>query len=249
MEEFRRFLRYTLPGLVFLVELTIALILTDIDKVTSVAGSDAMNNVFAVVLAVFLGSGALGYIFAAIYWSLYWCLQPVIINHRGPLQALACGGKRMLRVLDERGQPISDMVIRQFDKWTAWTVMSQYYSSSMRSDRKMKHIITYLDGLLDILHGLGATIVGTVFSGVAWALIHHSRLGCNRHFFDHSGDILALAGYIILASSLVYNYYRARLNVMTIENSAVTTSILNEFRRGPERGFPVEICQTEYPVK
>ncbi|MCK4607309.1 MAG: hypothetical protein KAU35_08450 [candidate division Zixibacteria bacterium] len=205
-----------------------------------------MNSAFAIVLAVFFGSGVLGYIFSTVYWSLYWCIPSVIINYGKPLKALACGDSRMLGVCGESGQLINDDVIRRFDKRTAWAIVNQYYNSSMRSDGKRSHIVTYLDGLLDILHGLGATIVGTALSGGTWALIHHSHLGCNRTFFEIGDGHLVLVGYTALAFFLVTNYGFTRRNIRVILNSAFATDILDEYNN---RGSAVKICQTEYSVK
>jgi len=72
MDEVRRFLRYTLPGLATVILFMIALSLTEGCFVRRLFFDKDSSQNIGLVLTLFLGSGALGYLFANIYFSLYW---------------------------------------------------------------------------------------------------------------------------------------------------------------------------------
>ena len=68
MEEVKRFMRYGLPGLAVIVELSLALWISFPDLFTDYARKWLANAGFGSALAVFLATGGLGYLFAIIYY-------------------------------------------------------------------------------------------------------------------------------------------------------------------------------------
>ncbi|MCK5119102.1 MAG: hypothetical protein KAQ78_05935 [Candidatus Latescibacteria bacterium] len=68
MNEIRRFLRYTLPGLA--VALIVLGILWQMDLLTSDISDQ--SNLLAKFVGLFIASGALGYLLANIYFIIRW---------------------------------------------------------------------------------------------------------------------------------------------------------------------------------
>jgi len=70
MDEVRRFLRYTLPGLSALIQLLIGLSITDSGIVCKILSAKDLTQSLGIILTIFIGSGGLGYLFANIYSNI-----------------------------------------------------------------------------------------------------------------------------------------------------------------------------------
>ena len=85
MDEIKRFMRYTLPGLVCTLQLIIAFIFSDTITVKCFYNNYLKSsNDFGIVLGIFFVSGAIGYILSSIYFSIRWwepISQLFSINH------------------------------------------------------------------------------------------------------------------------------------------------------------------------
>lgn len=78
MDEVRRFLRYTLPGLAGVIQFLIALSITDACIVSKIVSVKDQTQSLGLALTIFIGSGGLGYLFANIYFLiLVEAIQPV----------------------------------------------------------------------------------------------------------------------------------------------------------------------------
>ena len=70
MNEIRRFLRFTLPGLACVLELAVACEFTGVLSSADLSTKDLAAGL-GMALSGFLASGALGYLFAILYFALY----------------------------------------------------------------------------------------------------------------------------------------------------------------------------------
>src|SRR5271157_623884 len=145
MNEIRRFMRYTLPGLVFSFQLLLALSFSNWDKVEKL---EPLNNKSAIgiALGVFLATGALGYILSIIYFGLYWFfglrwleIIPITIDHRPAFRDLyrfkIIDGKGEDLSLDKDLNPGTPMQRKRLSKRDAWIILTQYwYSRKKRAD-------------------------------------------------------------------------------------------------------------------
>jgi len=75
MDEVKRFLRFTLPGMVTVGQLLLAAYVSNRDSVLHLFSSlQSQKDVTGLALAALLSSGALGYVLASIYHSLSWTI-------------------------------------------------------------------------------------------------------------------------------------------------------------------------------
>ena len=83
-DEGRRFLRYVIPGLVYGVETLLFLFIVLPETTVSVLAKISDKDGLGAIVGVFLASGGLGYIFAAVHhWVLWHCrFEEEVFDHR-----------------------------------------------------------------------------------------------------------------------------------------------------------------------
>lgn len=175
------------------------------------------------VLTLFLGSGALGYLFANVYFSLYWSWPihcAVAIDHRSIFTSL----EDKIRLLDSSGNKCQ----QRLTKRDAWTVVTQFWHSRIKIDKEIEGINPVTDRLTDVTHGLGATSVGLIVAFVSWVGVHSSlspdASWCNLR------EISIVIAWLILMILLTLGYRRVNLALQSIVNSTVTSIIQKEFQ-------------------
>lgn len=224
MDEVRRFLRYTLPGLSAVIQLLIALSITDVGIVCKILSVKDLTQSLGLVLTIFIGSGGLGYLFANIYFSLYWSWpfnRSVAIDHLSFLNNLK---KEVIEIIDSSGKPYEKDLSRR----EAWTIITQYWHSKIEKDPKIKGVNSITDRLTDVTHGLGATYVGSLSALASWIGIHLA-IAQNSASFSHK-EIFILVSWIILIVLLSFAYRRANMALQSIANSTLTDIIRCEYQ-------------------
>lgn len=164
MDEVRRFLRYTVPGLSAVVQLFIGLSVSDIDIVCKIISVKDLTQNIGLVLTIFIGSGGLGYLFANIYFSLSWSWPFkyfVAINHLSLLNNLK---EKVIDIIDFSGEPYK----KDLSKREAWTIITQYWHSKVKKNSKIGGVNSITDRLADVTHSLGATCVGSLSALGSW---------------------------------------------------------------------------------
>ncbi len=72
MDDVKRFLRFTFPGITSVIFLLAALIISDYNALNMRDHFTYSNsNIVGIVFGLFIASGGLGYIYSQIYWGLY----------------------------------------------------------------------------------------------------------------------------------------------------------------------------------
>ena len=225
MDEVRRFLRYTLPGLSAVIQLFIWLSITDYDVLFKILSAKDLIQSLGIVLTIFIGSGGLGYLFANIYFSLYWSRpfsRLVAIDHLTLLEGLR---KEMIMIVDMYGKEhINDLSKRE-----AWTIITQYWHSKVEDNIKIKGVNKITDRLTDVTHGLGATFIGSLSAFASWIIIH-LHFSEASVFFSSKGILLVLFLWAILIILLGLAYHRTNLALQSIANSTLTDIVCNEYQ-------------------
>lgn len=222
MDEVRRFLRYTLPGLAAVIQLLIALSITDSRDLCKVISANELSQSLGLVLSVFIGSGALGYLFANIYFSLYWSWpfnRLVAIDH---LSFLENQKKDAIEIVGASGKPYEVPLSRR----EAWSIITQYWYSKRQDEPKIKGCDSITDRLADVTHGLGATCIGSLSALGSWVGIHLAVAMDQTPFTQ--GEFIVLASWMVLLILLSLGYYRANMALQSIVNSTLTDIIRNE---------------------
>jgi hypothetical protein len=236
MNEVRRFLRYTLPGLASVLMLLILLSITDCSSIYEWFSVKDTAQGLGLVLSIFLGSGALGYLFANVYFSLYWTWpfssalaidhRPLFSNLRGEIKVIDYSGNEY-----ERFSP---------SKRIAWTIVTQFWFYHIEKSEEIKGVDGYIDRLTDITHGLGATFIGLICAFAAWFFIHSKSLhgaACWK-----SPETIVVVSWLILMALLVLGYRRTQMALQSIVNSTMTAFIRQQFK---SKGRPSEIHYVE----
>jgi hypothetical protein len=163
MDEVRRFMRYVLPGMVFMTEILTYFAFSDGTRLGGWLRPVTSGDTVATAVAVLFGSGAIGFLFANIYHSMYWSLECIAIDHL----CLFRPPKRGFRAVDIDGN-----VIASLSKRDAWSIVTRYIhvESALSGGEEIKGMREITDRLVTITHSIGTTIVATFLSVFAWAL-------------------------------------------------------------------------------
>ncbi len=230
MNEVRRYLRHTLPGLVTLLIFSIFLLCSDFDEVEALFGqTPGVNPLWAGVLAA-LASLALGYFLAQIYHSLYWLgwiPRLPSADHYEILSGLI--NSKRIHLTDQYGDMVTlDQLSgsRKLQRRHAWTI-SNYVLRYYSNQHLHEYIMNWAESLVDYTHSTGATLLGILISFVAWVGLHASMNG-GATGFQSLSDFLPIPIFIVI--SIVYlNLYR--VNILSVEetaNSVMLAAILGE---------------------
>jgi hypothetical protein len=224
MDEVRRFLRFSIPGIVAIIELLISLAIADNSSFAELIKSIDNYNSFGLILGLLLGSGGLGYIFANIYLSLIWLpwLRNVFaIDHLRLFRDLE--GK--LNILDSHRKAISPEELSQRD---AWTITSRYWYSQLKGKEnyEIKGINVLTDRLTDHAHALGATIIGAILAGLTWYYIY-SHIWNNTPCLNFE-FLIPFFSFIILLALISHAYFLAKTSLENMANSTIINKVLKQ---------------------
>jgi hypothetical protein len=168
MEDARRFLRYVIPGLLFLIETFIYLILsskTPIDKIMEDFIKGSSNNL-ALPISIFILSGGIGFLLSIIYHFLYWTFpfRKLVVNYI-PL-IIDCVNNEWLQLKNRKDE--SNINISALTQYGAWRAINAYLNGRKGYSERIKSGITRTDSLSDLLHGLGTSVIGSLLAIVMW---------------------------------------------------------------------------------
>jgi hypothetical protein len=168
MEEVKRFMRYVLPGLVVVFELSLALYFSFPDKFACYAATWLANGGFGTELAIFLASGALGYLFSIIYYSLQnACKKKLFYDHSPALKSL----EKEKQCIFEVGANFESLKDWSKDRRSQWELFNVVWHLSRGKHESLEKVEVVLNRLLDVLHGHGAHLVGALLGIGCWCVI------------------------------------------------------------------------------
>lgn len=162
MSDIRSFLRYLVPGFVFLLELgVLALVSGTIIPYTKLSiGID--TNVVAALGAIGV-SGALGYMFSLIHHTLYWSIPGYAAADQRPvLSSLQKNGILSLSCHDE---DCEDVILSRSGAWRVFTAI--WHTSAGEPDSRLAAATSRAESLTDLMHGSGSTLVGSVLASIS----------------------------------------------------------------------------------
>jgi hypothetical protein len=165
MDEVRRFLRYTLPGMASLGQLFLAVYFTSSPTILLLLKKlDSQAGLISGVIAVFITSGAIGYILASAYHTAYWTIFSFFsIDHLTIVRKLISRGE--LVVSDSNGDLIPE---DKLEKRDAWTILTYYWHSNLEESKELIGLNKITDRLADFTHAHGASFLGAVLGLLVW---------------------------------------------------------------------------------
>jgi len=190
MDEVRRFLRFTLPGMASLGQFLLAVYFTRSQTIVALYQKlDSQADLIGAVVAIFISSGAIGYILASAYHPVYWTIFSWIsIDHLTIVRKLILRGE--LEVTDSDGILIPGNKLKKRD---AWTIITYYWHVNLEESKEFIGLNKLTDRLVDFTHAAGATFLGTTIGLLLW-------------FFWHSGftnGIVSCRDYMVLVYWLI----------------------------------------------
>lgn len=221
MNEVRRFMRYSLPGLVCASIATCILLISDDKKIIDYFVFICEKNLLGIVFGTFILSGSIGYIFANIYFALYWASENgiIAIDHRPVLVQT----KNFIIIKDVNGNQIEHSRLTKRD---AWTIITLYWYTQKARCKEIENLDPMIDRMVDIMHGLGATITGLVLFFSIWILFY---LFPRQSSYSPAGYAASIIVWLVSICVAGFNFYRTQLAVEKMVNSALVAHIESRY--------------------
>lgn len=216
MEEVRRFLRYTLPGMATMMLLLSMVAVSDYARVKAVFMRLGSESTVAAAVGVFLCSGAVGFVLANLYFAVYWSdpfCRWFAIDHRPALNEL----KDMFEIRRVGGSAVSTA---ELTKREAWAVVCQLWWSQSETSPTLRGANGFCDRLVDMTHGIGATLIGSILAVIGWGCFHFgfNRGATSGHFL---GVLAPLTLWGVIVAVYGANFLRTVRAHETIVNSTL----------------------------
>lgn len=184
LNEAQRFFRYIIPGLISIVELLGYLLISG--DLTFCELISRVQNAGTAITA-FLGSGAIGFVWGAIYYQIFWEL-PVFKDgeSRNRLKLLSWCGKKMvnhcpvLRDAECRkwlklrdASEDREVEANKLNRRGAMRVCGAYLNMRADASKNVNEVaMRRLDRLADLVTGLGTTCIGSFFALIGFTFLH-----------------------------------------------------------------------------
>jgi hypothetical protein len=224
--EFGRYLRFTLPGIAFVIEVLAALTVSDRQVVTATTGlllSAGAPDLLAVVAGLFVLSGGLGYVLSCLYFAAYASriFGFLAVDHR-PIARITEPDLRSA----ERALHLPPLAPSPRTRRQAWNLAVLYWYSRLDRSRRLKGLNRLTDRLVDHMHAAGTAFVGAVAALLVWLYIRLAVLSCAP--WQGPQQWGPLAGFIVLAAVLLYLHALARSSVQAVVNGALALEAVSE---------------------
>jgi len=172
MNEVSRFMRYVIPGLVCTFELLLALLVSNTEgfiyhfhSITSTS----FANTLGLLAGGFFASGAVGYLFSNIYYAIRECRYiPIRNDHREAVKRFIDEYRYKIIIVDKKSEKcteeraINSERVDRLSLREAWEIFNLIWYEIKPKSRVLKIVDTQIARLLDILHSLGATLIGSI---------------------------------------------------------------------------------------
>lgn len=227
MEETQRFLRYVIPGLTFMIELLLYLL---------VSGNICWNQLMELGkdigfgVGAFIVSGGLGFLFGVIYYTVVWweCERgplPKGANHRRLLEEAQ--SKKWLKLAGPREGEYQQAT--NLSKRGAWRVVVSYLSTRAKVSKRIEGAVPRLERLDNVMNALGTVYIAAL-SAFVFFVIYFIHSLCFIHPFRKElcwvlRHLLSFAIGILLIIVHCRNYK----GVIEDNESVVQRILRNEF--------------------
>jgi len=206
MDDAKRFIRYVIPGIVFFIEVSFYLFISAkqslIDNIQASELITSENSGISLTLAALLTSGGLGYIFGNIYYVFH-CFSLGLVDHTELIKYAE--KEKWISVVDKKAM--------NMNKNDAWRIVTSLWKSRIESSIRIKGIDGRMDSLADIMHGLGTSIVASLFAMLFWVYLHCSWTSTRPW---EGTAIYALIISMLMVAVFIVNYILTKKNIQRI---------------------------------
>ena len=213
-EEERRFLREIIPGLVFIIELSIVLLLILCESQICEIICFFSDNI-SIPILVLIGSGGIGYFLGILYRFFYWIFFP--LNSWGILESFLKENKLDLRI----SKPMESECF-YFSRYGAWRIINVIFYSRIKESKCFSGAEGRNDRLVDYMHSSGTIFIGyiaAIIIGIIYILFNSLQLNPIK---------IIILIFLIIALFLIHfiSYQMARNNTLNF----LKCILLNEFQ-------------------
>jgi hypothetical protein len=205
MDEARRFIRYVFPGLSSLFFFVLFCVLSNPSRVEGwlekVSGDGAAS--IGAAIAVFVASGAIGYLVSVVHHLLYWSVY-IRAPRCGLFTDLRCTltdavARGELALIDQaNGQAVTKDAVSRLSIDGAWILVNSIWHFRKGEERGLELAEHRGTTLFDIMHGAGALLVGCASAAIVWAIVESRADWTCR-------STLVLGCALLLCAALAYN--------------------------------------------
>jgi hypothetical protein len=221
MKDFYNFLRFTLPGLSFVVFIIATLFFTDYKFIVDYYKQSSSKD-FVNLIGLFVVSGGAGYIFSNIYFSIYWLFPSLfLINHAKVFNNLT----DKITIVDINNVKL----IKPITKSNAWYITCRFWNEYIIKDVKAPFHVES-EHYVDLKHSIGTSLISSIFSFSFWIYIHFILLQ-NGHSW-----CFGVTFYVIAILINLFNYLKTNRNHEKFVNGIMTKFIIDRYT---EKGVPL----------
>jgi hypothetical protein len=226
MEEARRFLRYVVPTLVFVVELALLLFTTHPECLKSASKWLLPSGAGFAALLVLL-AGGLGYVFSLMHHTLFSWFGCYGIDYRTFLQdAVDCDWVRLVPYGQKDDGGRKKFTCRKKRRNAFNVIAFLWYQPGSAGDAKApkmgEALISRADSISDLMHSLGTSVVAVCWAVVIWMLLSYFSPGSSSHWGGWGNAVgFALVGLLIYLH--FSNYWRTRNFLVQLVKNALAT--------------------------
>ncbi len=235
MEETRRFLRFVLPGLIFILELFIFFYFSYSDKTINVIKESLKIGGIGVVIIAFLASGAIGYLLSFIYHTLFKANidhRKMVNNARKANLVELCDQDNNLDKLSE------DKDIRYKG---AWRIVTSLWHERKEQCKSIKAANQRIDSLSDIMHGSGTSMFGSLLASILW-LVYTTKSSTDPTWPMFIAPILLPIFHFV-------SYRFTRKDCQGVIEAILMNVLYQEFKDKGNKPANMIISSREYKVK
>ena len=217
MDEIRRFMRFTLPGIVCILVLLVGLLISDfksLKEYLSNLGDPKLN--IGIIIGAFFASGGLGYLFSIIYFSIIWSslLRKTFANdHRQILFDL----RNKIEIMNVAEKPIHPESLTQRE---AWAIITQFWNANLEEDKVIKGVTSFINRTVDIVHSIGAIIIGTFIMLILWIYLHFFALQEASYNF-RLNDFIVIFYWLLMLFLFIIDFQLTRKSIQSIINITI----------------------------
>lgn len=175
MNDLRSFLRYLVPGTVFVVELSLLWYVANPNFLTPLEGLPNLDHEWLGAIVVLLASAGFGYLASQTHHIAYWKLAKIYgaCEYRTVIMALQARGYLTFKC-QQCGDLLHDY---RPTPMRAWQIVTELWHGHKSSSDRLKGTTGRVESLTDLMHGSGAALMAS-FGAVAVLLIQ-SAVWCN----------------------------------------------------------------------
>lgn len=250
MEEYRRFFRYVIPGLIFIIELSIFLFLSDLkdfkDFILKLISDRKVDGSISIGVAIiaFLTTGGLGYLFGIIYHTVFHIIRKIDlpyfrVNHLSVINYARENGWIILKNYENNKELQTS---EQLTQSGAWRIVISFWNGCVETSEIIKGAEPRSKSFADILHGTGTNIIASFTAIFIWIALLLSY----NVYPEYNALLKALLIAIFLFSIHIFNYLFVVRDYQGNINGIIAYAMEDAFKKAKKRPTEIFVSSNDF---